>query len=484
MQVTETLTEGLKRGFTVVVPAADIEARRTARLTDLGKTLRLPGFRPGKVPLPVVRQRYGMAVTAEVMEESVSEATRRVLSDRGLRPALQPKVDVVSLDTGAGAASDLEFKVEVELLPEITLPDFSGISVTRMRAEVPPDRTDMGLSELQRRFSTLEEITAEELESRGHGAAKDEALTFDYLGRIDGEERPELKSSDVTVQVGGPDFLPGFTEKLEGIRPGETRNVPFTFPTEHPNEALAGKEAAFEVTAKKLSRAILPALDDEFAKKLGFDDLAALRETIRLRGQNELDALSRLRLKRQLLDALSDLAVFTPPQGMVDQEFEQIWQRLEEERKAGRLDEDDKGKDEDTLRTDYRAIADRRVRLGLLLAEIGRANGITVGEDETAQAMRMEASRFPGREAQMMEFFRKNPRAVDTLRGPIFEDKVIDFVLELAKVTDQTVTPDELAQEPPVATRSAEAAGKVAAEAEASGGETGAEAAPATPSQS
>lgn len=444
MQVTETLSEGLKRAYTVVVPAADIESKRAARLANLGKTMSLPGFRPGKIPATVIRQRFGTAVTAEVLEESVSEATRQVLSERGLRPALQPKVDVVNLDPSGTVDKDLEFKVELELLPDITMPDFSAISLARLKAEPASETIDKAMSEVAQRNRTLEEIT-----DADRGAEKGEVLTVDYVGRMDGTEFPGGTGKEIEVEIGGSGFIPGFADQLEGLKAGETRTIDVTFPAEYGVATLAGKAASFEMTAHKLSRPVVPDQDDEFAKKLGFDDLAAMRSAISQRMQAEYDQLSRLRLKRQLLDALADIAQFASPQGMVDQEFDQIWQRLETERQQGRLDDDDKDKDEATLRSDYRAIAERRVRLGLLLAEIGRVNNITVAADEMTRAMRTEATRFPGQEQQVFEFFRQNPRAANSLRGPIFEEKVVDFILELAKVEDKSVTVEELAQEPP-----------------------------------
>ena len=448
MQVTETLSEGLKRAYTVVVPAADLESKRSARLASLGKTLTLPGFRPGKIPPAVVRQRYGTAVNAEVLEESVSEATQQVLTDRGLRPAQQPKVDVLSLDPGG--AKDLEFKVELEVLPEITLPDFEAIQLTRLKAEPAAETVDKALAEIAQRNRTLDPISPEELGERG--AATGEVLTVDYVGRTDGTEFPGGTGKGIEVDIGGAGFIPGFSEQLEGMKPAETRTIEVTFPAEYGVPTLAGKAASFEVTAHTLSRPVVPAPDDELAKKLGFDDLAAMREMVTRRLQMEYDQIARLRLKRQLLDALADVATFASPNGMVDQEFGQIWQRLEADRTAGRLDDDDKDKSEDTLRTEYRAIAERRVRLGLLLAEIGRVNSITVAQDEMTRAMRAEAMRFPGQEQQVFEFFRQNPRATETLRGPLFEEKVIDFILELAKVEDQTVSYEELAKEPPATT--------------------------------
>jgi trigger factor len=449
MQVTETLSEGLKRGFTIVVPAADIEQRRVARLTDLGRTLRLPGFRPGKVPLPVVRQRYGNAVTAEVLEESVSRATQQVLSERGLRPATQPRVDLVSQDLGLGTATDLEFNVELELLPEIVLPDLAAISLTRLKSEAADDTVDKALADIGARSRAFEDITPEELGDRG--VAKGEALVLNYTGRIDGVEFAGGSASDVPVEVGGDGFIPGFTDQIEGMRPGETRVIDVTFPDPYTSAELAGKAAQFEIAGKKIQRIVPTPLDDAFAQKLGLTSLDELRRNVMRRIQSEYDQLARLRLKRELLDRLADLVSFAVPPSMVETEFSQIWQRLEADRKEGRQDDDDKDKDDETLKTEYRLIAERRVRLGLLLAEIGQTNNVTVSPDEMMRAMQTEASRYPGQEAAVIEFFRKNPRSADGLRGPIFEDKVIDFVLELAQTTEQVVTPEDLAKDPAVA---------------------------------
>jgi len=440
MQVTETLSDGLKRGFTVVVPAADIEGRRAKRLAELAKTLQLPGFRPGKVPTTVVKQRYGGAVTAEVLEESVNNATQQVLTDRGLRSAGQPKVELVS---AFGEASDLEFKVELELLPEIKLPDFGAIELTRLKAEPQPDVIDKALEEIARRQRTLEDV------EEARPAAKGDVLTVDFLGKVDGEPFAGGAATDADVEVGGGGFIPGFTEQIEGLAPGESRQIAVTFPEEYGAKELAGKAATFDITAKKLKRVVLPAIDEHLAEKLGFEGgLSEVKQAITGQVQREYDSLSRLRIKRALLDALADRASFPVPESMLEAEFGQIWQRLEADRKDGKVDDEDKGKDDETLKAEYRAIAERRVRLGLLLSEIGRTNTITVTNDELTRAMRAEAARYPGQEREVLEFFRKNPQAVDNLRGPIFEEKVIDFVLELAKVTEQVVTPEELSREP------------------------------------
>jgi len=446
MQVTETLSEGLKRGFTVVVPSAEIEGKQTAKLSEIGRTLRLPGFRPGRVPLPIVRQRYGTAVMAEVLQESVDEATQQVLSDRGLRAATQPKVDVVSLPVKPQETSDLEFKVEVELLPDIAIPDLAALSLTRLKSEPTDEAIDQALGEIAARQRTLEPVEDD------RGAEKGEVLTADFTGRIDGTEFPGGAGTATEIEVGGAGFIPGFTEQIEGMKAGETREIDVTFPEDYGAKELAGKAAKFEIVAKSLSKPVPPTIDDALAVKIGFESLDELRGVIRTQMQREYDQMSRMRVKRELLDTLSKSADFPVPEAMADGEFNQIWQRVEADLKEGRGDDEDKGKDETTLRAEYRAIAERRVRLGLLLSEVGRANGVTVGADEMNRAMRAEASRYQGQEAQVMEFFRKNPQAADSLRGPLFEDKVVDFILDQAGIEDRSVTPEELAAEPaPVA---------------------------------
>ncbi len=442
MQVTETLSEGLKRAYTVVVSASDIEGRRTAKLSDVARTLKMPGFRPGKVPMTVVKQRYAGAVMAEVLEESVSEATRQVLNDRGLRPAGQPKVDLVSVPEMTGAATDLSFTVALELLPDITIPDLGTISLTRLKAKPAEDAVDKALDSIATRQRDL--VAVEE----DRGAEKGEVLTSDFVGTIDGVAFPGGTATDTQLEVAGSGFIPGFTEQLEGMKAGENRTIEVTFPADYGSKELAGKTAQFAITAKALLTQVKPAIDDDFARKLGLETVEKLREIVSEQIQREYDQLSRLNVKRALLDALADRADFGPPESMVDAEFGQIWQRVEADLKDGKADDEDKGKDEATLKDEYRAIAIRRVRLGLLLSEIGRTNSIQVGDEELTRAMRMEAGRYPGQEAQVIEFFRKNPQAIESLRGPIFEDKVVDFVLELAQVEDKDVTPEELVAAP------------------------------------
>ena len=438
MQVTETLSEGLKRGFAITVPASDIEDKRTKRLNELGKTVRLPGFRPGKVPMSVVRQRFGTAVMSEVVEESVNDATQQVLTDRGLRAASQPKVDVTSLDE----QRDLEFTVELELLPEIPMPDFGALALSRLKAVPSDEAIDKAVEEIARRQREFEPVTED------RGAQTGDTMTVDFLGKVDDVPFPGGAGSDIAVELGGAGFIPGFSEGLEGMKAGEQRVINVTFPEEYHAKELAGKAATFDITAKQLQQPKPTALDDSLAEKLGFETMEELRKLVSQQIQREYDGLTRMRIKRELLDALAASASFPVPQGMADAEFDQIWQRVQADIKGDKLDDEDKGKDEEALKGEYRAIAERRVRLGLLLSEIGRTNAIQVGADEMTRAMRAEAARYPGQEQQVVEFFRKNPQAAEGLRGPIFEEKVVDFIIELAKVEDRTVTPEELAADP------------------------------------
>ncbi len=440
MQVTETLTEGLRRGFSVVVPADELRGRREKRLRELGRDMRIPGFRPGKVPMSIIKQRYGSAVQAEVLEQSLNEATEKLLGERNLRPAGQPKVALTDEGAALREESDLAFTVDLELLPEIAQPDLRALSLTRLRA-VPSDETiGKALEEVAKRNRSFEDV------EEARPAAVGEILVIDFVGRIDGTAFPGGTADDVSVEVGGPGFIPGFTEQLEGMAPGENRTITVNFPPDYQAAELAGKEATFDVTAKALKRALEPALDDALATKIGFEDFAGLKDAIRGQVAGEYDEMSRLRIKRELLDALAEKAEFEAPPSMVEAEFAQIWARVEADQKADKLDDEDRAKTEEQLRADYRGIAERRVKLGLLLAEIGRANNIQVAQDELFRAMRAEAGRYPGQEQQVFEFFQKNPRAVESLRGPIYENKVVDYILELATVDEREVSPEELAQ--------------------------------------
>lgn len=439
MQVTPTLNEGLKRAFTVVIPSADLQEDRKARLAEVAKTIRLPGFRPGKVPASLVKQRYGASVNAELLEKAVNDATGRVMQEQNIRPASQPSVDLVSAPDSEG---DLEFKVEVEILPEITVPDLSGLKLTRLTAKVDGSVVDKALGELARRSRTFETVEED------RAAVSGDVVNVDFVGKVNGEAFDGGTAQDVNVEIGGEGFIPGFAEQIEGLKAGEEKVITVTFPADYQAAELAGKEATFDIKANALKKAIDPAIDDELAKTVGLESIEQARTLVTEQAEGEYTQLSRLRIKRELLDILAEKTDFDAPESMVDAEFGQIWARVEQDREAGNMDEEDAGKDEETLRADYRRIAERRVKLGLLLAEIGRKQEIQVSREELIGAMQQEAQRYPGQEQAVFEFFSKNPQAVEGLRGPILENKVVDYLIELSDVTEKEVTPEELSEIP------------------------------------
>jgi len=435
MQVTETLSEGLKRGFTVVVSEPELAAKREKRLAELGKTIQLPGFRPGKVPQSIVVKRYGDAVAAEIMEAAVNEATDSLLTERNLRPATEPKLELIK----SGKDSDLEFTVALELLPDVTLPPLTDIELKKPVAVVADEAIENALKRIAEQRQSFVDVE----ETRP--AAVGEQLTVDFVGRIDGVAFDGGTANDVALTVAGSGFIPGFTEQVEGLTVGETKTITVTFPEDYGAKDLAGKAAEFEITAKKLAVVQVPAIDDELGKAVGLEGLDDLKTKVTEQITREYEGLTRLKLKRALLDVLAERADFPAPESLVEAEFGAIWSQLEAEKAAGRSDPEDAAKDEDTLKAEYRAIADRRVRLGLLVAELGRANEITVTEPELKRAMFSEAMRYGQQAMQVVEFFSKNPQQLERFRGPLFEDKVVDYVLSQVKTEDVTVTAEELA---------------------------------------
>ncbi|EUK18641.1 trigger factor [Commensalibacter papalotli (ex Servin-Garciduenas et al. 2014)] len=439
MQVTETLSESLKRGFTIVIEEKQLAEKRNKRLEEMGHQMNIPGFRPGKIPLAVVKQRYGENVQNEVLNEAVTGAIQSTLEERGLRAAAQPQI---TLKDGYKEGDDLEFTFEVELIPDFEVPDFKGINLTRLKAKPDDEALNKALesiAERQRDFKDIEEKRP---------AVKGDILVVDFVGKVDGVAFEGGTAEDVNVEIGGSGFIPGFAEQIEGLTPGEEKQITVTFPENYQAAQLAGKEATFDIKAKGLKEAVTPEINDEFAKKVGLESLENLKSLVGKQITSEYDQMSQMRLKRDILDVLAEKVSFEIPAGLLDAEFDQIWQRIEEDRKADRLDEEDKAKDEETLKADYRKIAERRVRLGLLLVEVGRLNSIAVTEEELTQAMRSEAMRYPGKEKEVIEFFQKNPQAIDSLRGPIYENKVIDYILELANIEDKEVNAEELAEMP------------------------------------
>jgi trigger factor len=433
MQITETNAEGLKREFKVVVASSDIEQKVLDKLVEIGRSVRLPGFRPGKVPMPVLRKRYGPSIMGEVLEATVSDSSEQAMREHGLRPAMQPKVEIVSFKEGA----DLEYKLAVELLPEITPVDFAELELERQRPEIPDDEIEKALKRIAQPHRKSEVVE--------RPAATGDVAVIDFVGSVDGKEFPGGSAKGHELELGSGRFIPGFEEQLVGAAAGEHRTVKVTFPAEYGSEELAGKDAEFSVDVQSVKALKDANIDDELATELGLESLEALKKAVREQLEREYGGVARQRLKRSLLDLLAAKHDFPVPPGMVDLEFETIWKQFQEAREANK-DEvaDEAGKSEDELKSDYRVIAERRVRLGLLLSEVGRSNAITVTQDEVNRALGEEARRHPGYEKQVIEFYRKNPEALANLRAPLFEDKVVDFIVEMAKVTDRPVSIEEL----------------------------------------
>jgi trigger factor len=491
MQVTETNAEGLKREFRVVVPAGELEEKVTSRLGDIGRTIQLRGFRPGKVPMQILRQRFGNSVRGEVLESTLQDTSADAIRERNLRPALPPKVDIVSFSEG----TDLEYKMSLEVLPDIPEPSFADLDIERLVVEVPDEDVDRAVERIaeQQRKTEVAERPAE----------SGDIIVVDIEGRSGEQEIPGASGKDRQIVLGSAGFIPGFEEQLIGASAGEHRTVRVTFPEDYGVPDFAGKEAVFEVDVKEVRQRLPLVIDDELGKAVGLENLAELRQEVRQQMQRDYEGASRLRLKRSLLDKLAQNYDFAVPPGMVELEFESIWRQYEDEKAraaqpeaasseaasdagegsrgqrasagspetaTGEADNEaglsgpapepesqvgadaapsseeqaDKTEDEETLKADYRRIAERRVRLGLLLAEVGRSNNITVTQDELNQAITREARRHPGYERQVLDFYRQNPEAAANLRAPIFEDKVVDFIVELAKVEERKISPQDL----------------------------------------
>ena len=437
MQVTETSNEGLKREYTIVIPKEDIDERMSARLTEVGATVNVPGFRPGKVPLAILKKRFGDAVRGEILEQSIQESIQETMEEKDLRPAMEPKVDLITFEDGV----DLEYTLTVEVIPEIEPIDFAEIELERLVAEVPDDDVQTSIQRLadQQKVYAVED---------GRTAEDGDQLLMNFIGRIDGEAFDGGTAEGMELVLGSGQFIPGFEEQLVGAKAGEKKMVNVSFPDDYGAENLAGKAAEFEVDVTEVRASASVDIDEEFAKSMGAEDLASLQSMVRDQIGSEYTQISRGRLKRELLDKLSDSADFEVPPGMLEDEFQSIWKQLEEAKEQDRLDEGDKGKSDEELEERYREIAARRIRLGLLLSEIGRINNLTVSQDDLNRAMAEQGQRFPGQEAQVMQFYQENPQAMQELQAPIFEEKIIDYILELAKVTERTVSIEELLADP------------------------------------
>lgn len=445
MQVTEIRTEGFEREFRVVMPAADLEAKVTARLDELKDRVQLKGFRPGKVPAAHLRRLYGRNAMLEVIEAAVNEATTQLIAERGLKLATDPKVtlppDQNEVENVIGGKSDLAYTVALEIVPPIQLGDFKALKLEKLVADI----TDTEVNEALQKVADNNKPFA----AKGEGAKAEsgDRVVISFVGTINGEAFEGGSGEDIAVQLGSGAFIPGFEQQLTGIAAGESRTVNITFPDNYVNEKLAGKYAEFAVTAKAVEAPGKVTIDDDFAKSLGMESLAALKDAVKDRVEQEHAAASRQRIKRQLLDQLDAMHKFEAPPTLVENEFTQVWKTIVADLESQGRTFADENTTEEAAKAEYRGIAERRVRLGLVLAEIGDKNNIKVPDDDITKAVIERAREFPGKEEQVWQFYRENPQALASLRAPIFEEKVIDFLLELASVTEKKVSRKELYQD-------------------------------------
>ncbi len=440
MQVTETSSAGLKREYRVIVPATDLEAKVNERLDDLKGRVQLRGFRPGKVPVAHLKRLYGKSAMAEVIEATVREANSKIVTDNGYRLAVEPKV-VLPTEEGAvegviEGKADLSYTVEMEIVPAIALADFKSIKLTRLTSEVSDEEIDKALQAIADQNRPFVAKT--------EGAANGDRVTINFEGSLEGTPFEGGTGEDVPLVMGAGQFIPGFEENLAGLKPGENKTFDVKFPDDYRATHLAGKNATFAVTVKAVEAPGSVTIDDEFAKTLGVELLAKLKDAVKDRIAREHTLAARQKLKRGLLDQLDERHKFEPPPSLVEQEFANVWSQVENDLKQQNRTFEDEGTTEEKAREEYRGIAGRRVRLGLVIAEIGEKNNIRVSDDQLRAAVMEQVRQFPGQERQIWEYYQKNPNALAALRAPLFEDKVVDFLVELAEVTDKPVSRDEL----------------------------------------
>jgi trigger factor len=438
MQVTQTLSEGLKQEYRIVVPADEIEAQVREKLDALRGQVQIKGFRRGKAPLTLLRKRFGESVMSEVLQSTIDRSSQQAMLDHNVRPAERPNIEVERFESG----SDLAFTMSLEALPEFEPCELKDIKLVRYRAEVEDQTVEEALAQLAAQQTSFSDAP------EGRKAEPGDALMIDFTGTIDGEPFEGGSAQDFRLVLGSNMFIPGFEDQLAGAKAGDHVEVKVRFPDDYSAEAVRGKEASFAVDVKQVLVPETAAVDDALATRLGMADLAALRAAVRERIQRDYNQTSRLRLKRDLLDRLAESHDFEVPPGRLEAEFETIWHQIEHDMEhAGKTWADSEQTEEDA-RAEYRAIAERRIRLGLLLMEIGRRNNITVPQEELNRAVMEQARRFPGQEQQVFDYFRNNAQAMTELHAPLFEDKVIDFILEMAEVEDRTVPAAELTVDP------------------------------------
>jgi trigger factor len=443
MQVTETLSQNLRREYTIVVGQKDLDEKLTGKITEIQPRVHLKGFRPGKAPVSFLKKTYGKSMMGEIVNEAINQSSEQLLKERALKPATTPRVDFVNeLDNVIAGKADLEFTVKVDLMPEFELANLSTLKAERLVSDVE----DSAVEEALKRLADAQKTYSDKGE--GAKAESGDAVTIDFEGKIGGEAFEGGKAEDFDLTLGSGAFIPGFEDQLIGAKAGAEKTVKVTFPENYGAANLAGKDAEFAVKVKAVKAPGEVVIDDELAKKVGLESLDQLKERIREQLKADYNNASRTHLKRRILDALDAAHSFELPTGMVDAEFGAIWQQVEQELKGENRAPEDEGKSDEELKDEYRKIAERRVRLGLVLAKVGEQNGITVNEDEVNRALAVRARQFPGQEKQVIQYYTSSPQAMAEIRVPLFEDKVIDFLGELIEVQNKTVDPKILFLDP------------------------------------
>ncbi|WP_306143753.1 trigger factor [Roseibium sp. MMSF_3412] len=438
MQVTETLSEGLKRELKIDIPAGDLATKLEDYMADLKSKANIKGFRPGKVPVAHLKKMYGRQAMAEILSNTIQETTQKAVEERSERPALTPEIDLPEEEAEkimAGDA-DLSFKMTYDVLPVFEIVDFAGFEIERPVVEIADEEVDTQVADIAKNNTPFD---------TKDGAAEDgDRVTMSYLGKIDGEPFDGGADENGQLVLGSGQFIPGFEEQLVGLKAGDTKVVEVSFPEDYPAAHLAGKAATFDVEVKEVAAPGEVTIDDEFATGLGLESLDKLKEIVRGQIESQFGQMTRQRVKRQLLDKLDEHYSFELPEKLLDSEFEIVWRQVEDDMKRNEKTFEDEDTTEEEAKAEYRKIAERRVRLGLVLSEIGEKNDIQVTDEELQRALYDRVRQFPGQEQQVFEYYKNNQQALASLRAPIYEEKVVDFMLELAKVTDKTVTKEEL----------------------------------------
>ncbi len=445
MQVTETLAEGLKHEFKISVPASDLDAKADAKLIDLKDKVKLNGFRPGKVPVSHLKKVYGRSVMAETIDQTIRDTNTQIFTDRGFRLATEPKITMPTeqkeVEELLAGKSDLTYTVAIEVVPTIQLADFKSFTVEKPVVDV----SDADVDEAIKRIADQNKPYAAKAD--GAKAETGDRVTISFKGSINGELFDGGTGEGIPVVIGTGQFIPGFEEQLVGMAVGETRTLKVSFPKNYASEKLAGQPAEFETTATLIEAPGETTIDDEFAKTLGLESLDKLKEAARERLVAEFAGATRQRVKRALLDRLDDSHKFEAPPSLIEEEFNLMWNSIKAEMESSGKTFADENTTEEAAKEEYQKIADRRVRLGLVLSEIGEKNKITVTDDEVGRAVIERARSMPGREKEVWDYYRNNANALAQLRAPIYEDKVVDFILELATVTEKKVSREDLFKE-------------------------------------